>query len=212
MIIYKDGTYDDRKVISVYSDGIYDDLLMMVVNKDGTYSELPILTYFSTGYLDPILEAENHTNEIEMVYEDAKFDDIKAFYEHKKAEKIAELDARSCYAFDKGDEVEVFKGRKVPIGTQFTIHGIDRFDVPGTYGHQYTLYAFGKVDGKWVKTNVENLKLTKSFFDEEVFRHDFVNLYHSVCVRSSTVKWFVDHQVTRGTCDRDLSSCKLRTK
>ena len=57
----------------------------------------------------------------------------------------------------KGQEVEIVKGRKLPIGSKHIIKSFYRYNVAGTYGHCYTDYVVFE-DG--TKTDVMNIRPT----------------------------------------------------
>ena len=75
-------------------------------------------------------------------------------YEKANNEEVCDFYRSQNFIF-VGDEVEVVKGRKIPVGTHKIVSGFFDFVVPGTYGHNQTEYVCF-TDG--TKTDIKNIK------------------------------------------------------
>ena len=72
-------------------------------------------------------------------------------------EEVKEFYRERNYLFI-GDEVEIIKGKKFPIGEHKIVKYFYTYTVPGTYGHKETDYVVFE-DG--TKTNIVNVKNSK---------------------------------------------------
>ena len=95
---------------------------------------------FSDGSIEVIDDLDEVSE-----YERANIEEYKDFYRERN------------YLFI-GDEVEVIKGRKLPIGEHKIIKDFFIFEVKGTYGHKQTEYVIF-TDG--TKTDIRNVKSVK---------------------------------------------------
>jgi len=73
----------------------------------------------------------------------------------------------------KGDKVKIIKGKKIPIGTEKEIKDFHRYNVQGTYGHQYTDYV-DFTDG--TKTNIQNVRIPGLENIDYVFEYKRLNV------------------------------------
>lgn len=62
-----------------------------------------------------------------------------------------------------GDEVEIIRGRKIPIGEHKIVEKFFTYNVAETYGHQQTKYV---VFADGTKTDIKNIRNTKCINDE----------------------------------------------
>lgn len=105
-------------------------------------------------------DSETNTQYYEEICLDEKYLNSGKKYTLKKAseEECKEYLRRKGYVF-VGDEVEVIKGRTLPIGSKHTIRKYYEYDIPGTYGHQKVCYLYF-TDG--TKINIYNVKHSSS--------------------------------------------------
>lgn len=113
---------------------------------------------------------------IQVPYNDKTSDN----YNLIKSLEVASEEERKKYANEhynvifKGDKVIIARGRKMK-GEEKIVNGYYRFDVRGTYGHQYTEYLFF-TDGTKVNINhcdVVGINHQKNFYNntEYFYRH-----------------------------------------
>lgn len=95
---------------------------------------------FSDGSIEVIDDLDEVSE-----YERANIEEYKDFYREKN------------YLFI-GDEVEIIRGRKLPIGEHKIIKDFFIFEVKGTYGHKQTEYVIFTDGTKTDIANVRNVK------------------------------------------------------
>lgn len=83
-------------------------------------------------------------------YERANIEEYKDFYRERNFIFI-------------GDEVEIIKGKKLPIGEHKIVEKFFTYDVAGTYGHQQTKYV---VFSDGTKTDIKNIRNIRCINDE----------------------------------------------
>lgn len=87
-------------------------------------------------------------------------DDLDELKEYPRASKEEVFDFYESRNFIYiGSEVEIIKGRKIPIGEHKIVKDFYTYEVPGTYGHQKTKYIIF-TDG--TKTDIYNVKNIKN--------------------------------------------------
>lgn len=96
-------------------------------------------------------------------------------FELASVEEIRDYYRRRGYIFI-GDEVEVKKGRTLPIGSKHIVKGYKEFAVAGTYGHEIVKYLYftdgTKISIKNVKTKYcdnEYLFMMKDYKEESLY-------------------------------------------
>ena len=94
-------------------------------------------------------------------YERANIEEYKDFYRQRNFIFI-------------GDEVEIIKGRKLPIGAHKTVDKFFIYDVAGTYGHKQTKYVVF-TDG--TKTDIKNIRNIKCINNVE-YPKEFTSGYN----------------------------------
>ena len=99
---------------------------------------------FSDGSIEVIDDLDEVSE-----YERADIEEYKDFYRERN------------FIFT-GDEVEIVKGRKLPIGEHKIIKDFFIFEVKGTYGHQKTKYVIFTDGTKTDIRNVKNIKCNQS--------------------------------------------------
>lgn len=102
-------------------------------------------------------------------------DDLDEVKEYARAsvEEYKDFYRERNYLF-VGDEVEIIKGRKIPIGEHKIVENFYTYQVQGTYGHNQTKYVIFS-DG--TKTDIINVKNVKcKYLDEQA--KQFTSGYH----------------------------------
>lgn len=86
-------------------------------------------------------------------------DDLAEVREYARAsvEEYKDFYRERNYLF-VGDEVEIIKGRKIPVGEHKIVEDFFIYEVKGTYGHQQTKYVVF-TDG--TKTDIRNIRNIK---------------------------------------------------
>ena len=86
-------------------------------------------------------------------------DDLDEVREYERAteEEYKDFYRERNYLF-VGDEVEIIKGRKIPIGEHKIVEDFYTYQVPGTYGHKQTEYIIFTDGSKTDIVNVRNVK------------------------------------------------------
>ena len=89
-------------------------------------------------------------------------DDLEEVREYKRAtkEEYKDFYRERNYLF-VGDEVEIIKGRKIPIGKHKIVEDFYTYQVPGTYGHKQMEYIIFTDGSKTDIVNVRNVKCQK---------------------------------------------------
>jgi hypothetical protein len=106
-------------------------------------------------------DSKTNTKYYEMIcLDEEKWANKGKTYELVEAseEECKEYLRKKGYVF-VGDEVEVIKGRTLPIGSKHTIRKYYEYDIPGTYGHQKVCYLYF-TDG--TKINIDNVRHSSS--------------------------------------------------
>lgn len=96
-------------------------------------------------------------------------DDLSTLcYEKANNEEVCDFYRSQNFIF-VGNEVEVVKGRKLPVGIHKIVSGFFDFVVPGTYGHNQTEYVCF-TDG--TKTDIKILKMlsaNKQAYQQKIY-------------------------------------------
>lgn len=113
-----------------------------------------------------------------VLFSDGEVQIVGDLSEIKEYQKASEKEIRDFYRERNfifiGDEVEVVKGRKLPIGEHKIVKDFFIYDVNGTYGHRKVKYvAF--IDG--TKTDIRNIKNIKCKNDME-YPKEFIDGYN----------------------------------
>ena len=95
-------------------------------------------------FSDGSIEVIDDLDEVSK-YERANIEEYKDFYRERNFIFV-------------GDEVEIIKGRKLPIGEHKIVEGFYTYQVPGTYGHKQTEYIIFTDGSKTDIVNVRNVK------------------------------------------------------
>ncbi len=112
-------------------------------------------------FSDGSIEVIDNLDEVSE-YERANIEEYKDFYRERN------------YLFI-GDEVEIIRGRKLPIGEHKIVKDFYTYEVPGTYGHQkikYVIFADG------TKTDIRNIRNVKCNNIEIEYPNEFVSGYN----------------------------------
>lgn len=106
-------------------------------------------------------------------------DDLDEVSEYAVAseEEVKDFYRERNYLFI-GDEVEIIRGRKIPIGEHKIVKGFYTYKVSGTYGHRQTEYVIF-TDG--TKTDIINVRNVKCKYLDE-WTKEFTTGY-SLCGR-----------------------------
>lgn len=95
-------------------------------------------------FSDGPIEVIDDLNEVSE-YEKANIEEYKDFYRERN------------YLFI-GDEVEIIRGKKIPIDEHKVVEDFYIYSVPGTYGHKQTEYVIFADGTKTDIINVRNVK------------------------------------------------------
>lgn len=167
MIIWKTGKVDERHVLNVSFSNTGTEYAI-VANGDGTFEGVFLARYESIGGWDDPIVGETFTKDYCRDATQKDYDDYCQFrFDNAYKDQIG------CLAIP-GMTVEVFKGRKYPIGSRFIVDRKQDYTIPGTYGRGVitNLYCHDE-NGDPFRVDAMNCKIVDWDHNRETFRDDF---------------------------------------
>lgn len=142
MIKFYDGTVDERPTLRTSVSGGF--VYAHQMNKDGSVDAI--------CYDD--LEYGKEVREADVIVDATDFD-----YDLEERREAFERIGKSAIVANIGDIVEIFKGKKFPIGKQVVVKNKARWYVPNAYNKIWTDYIVFEEDGEEHKVDCGNAKI-----------------------------------------------------